>query len=188
LWGAKQSSIEYNEMIGQELGCDGIEIDYHSNPRPSHEIMQGKQYSIVGKKTINGVTYEDAYEQGVDGSGGLLNDYGCLHYKTPIILGVSEPRYSEKELARLKEQDKKTYEIDGKQVTGYEAQQMMRRLESAIRNEKSIKNMAQAGDSKKLVKDCNAKIKAYQAKYEEITNITGFAKETKRMSVPKGKK
>ena len=188
LYGAKQCSIEYNEMIGQELGCDGIEIDYHSNPRPSHEIMQGKQYSIVGKKTINGVTYEDAYEQGVDGLGGLLNDYGCLHYKTPIILGISEPRYSEKELARLKEQDKKTYDIDGKQVTGYEATQMMRRIETAIRNEKSIKNMAQAGDSKKLVKDCNAKIKAYQAKYEEITNITGFAKETKRMSVPKGVK
>lgn len=185
LWGAKQASVEYNEMIGQELGCDGIEIDYHSNPRPSHEIMQGKQYSIVGKKTINGVTYEDAYEQGIDGSGGLLNDYGCLHYKTPIILGISEPRYSEKELARLKEQDKKTYEIDGKQVTGYEATQMMRRLETAIRNEKSIKNMAQAGDSKKLVKDCNAKIKAYKGKYEEITNITGFYPETKRMYVPR---
>ncbi len=185
LWGAKQASVEYNEMIGKELGCDGIEIDYHSNPRPSHEIMQGKQYSIVGKKTINGVTYEDAYEQGVDGAGGLLNDYGCLHYKTPIILGISEPRYSEKELARLKEQDKKTYDIDGKQVTGYEATQMMRRLETAIRNEKSIKNMAQAGDSKKLVKDCNAKIKAYQSKYEEITNITGFYPETKRMSIPR---
>jgi hypothetical protein len=186
LWGAKQASIEYNEMIGQELGCNGIEIDYHSNPRPSHEIMQGKQYSIVGKKTINGVTYEDAYEQGVDGSGGLLNDYGCLHYKTPIILGISEPRYSEKELARLKEQDKKTYEIDGKQVTGYEATQMQRRLETAIRNEKSIKNMAQAEGNKKLVSDCNAKIKAYQTKYNEISEITGIQGDKKRMSVPRG--
>jgi spore coat polysaccharide biosynthesis predicted glycosyltransferase SpsG len=180
--------MEYSNMIGEELGCDGIEIDYHSNPRPSHEEMQGQQYSIVGEKTINGVTYLDAYDEGIDskdGESGLLNDYGCLHYKTPIILGVSEPRYSKKELAKLKEQDKKTYDIDGKTVTGYEATQMMRRLETAIRNEKSIKNMAQSGDSKKLVKDCNAKIKAYQAKYEEITNITGFAKETKRMSVPR---
>jgi hypothetical protein len=186
LWGAKQASIEYNEMIGQELGCDGIEIDYHSNPRPSHEIMQGKQYSIVGKKTINGITYEDAYEQGIDGEGGLLNDYGCLHYKTPIILGISEPRYSEKELARLKEQDKKTYEIDGKQVTGYEATQMQRRLETAIRNEKSIKNMAQAEGNKKLVSDCNAKIKTYQGKYDEISEITGIQGDKKRMSVPRG--
>jgi hypothetical protein len=189
LWGAKQASIEYNEMIGQELGCDGIEIDYHSNPRPSHEIMQGKQYSIVGKKTINGVTYEDAYEQGIDSKdheSGLLNDYGCLHYKTPIILGISEPRYSEKELARLKEQDKKTYEIDGKQVTGYEATQIQRRLETAVRNEKSIKNMAQAEGDKKLVSDCNAKIKAYQTKYNEISEITGIQGDKKRMSIPRG--
>jgi hypothetical protein len=189
LWGAKQASIEYNQMIGEELGCDGIEIDYHSNPRPSHEEMQGQQYSIVGEKTINGVTYLDAYDEGIDskdGKSGLLNDYGCLHYKTPIILGVSEPRYSEKELARLKEQDKKTYDIDGKTVTGYEATQMMRRLETAIRNEKSIKNMAQSGDSKKLVKDCNAKIKAYQGKYNEISEITGIQGDKKRMSVPRG--
>ena len=183
LWGAKQASIEYNEMIGQELGCDGYEVDYHSNPRPSHEFMQGKQFVVGKSRTINGIHF-DSFDEAEK----ALNEYGCLHYKTPIICGISEPRYSEKELARLKAQDKKTYEIDGKQVTGYEATQMMRRLETAIRNEKSIKNMAQAGDSKKLVKDCNAKIKEYQAKYEEITNITGFAKETKRMSVPKGKK
>lgn len=180
LWGAKQASIEYNEMIGQELGCDGYEVDYHSNPRPSHEFMQGKQFVVGEARTINGIHF-DSFDEAEQ----ALNEYGCLHYKTPIICGISEPRYSEKELARLKEQDKKTYDIDGKQVTGYEATQMMRRLETAIRNEKSIKNMAQAGDSKKLVKDCNAKIKAYQAKYEEITNITGFYPETKRMSVPR---
>ena len=183
LWGAKQASIEYNEMIGEELGCDGYEVDYHSNPRPSHEFMQGKQFVVGKSRTINGIHF-DSFDEAEQ----ALKEYGCLHYKTPIICGISEPRYSEKELARLKAQDKKTYEIDGKQVTGYEATQMMRRLETAIRNEKSIKNMAQAGDSKKLVKDCNAKIKSYQAKYAEITNITGFAKETKRMSVPKGKK
>lgn len=182
LWGAKQASVEYNEMIGEELGCDGYEVDYHSNPRPSHEFMQGKQFVVGKSRTINGIHF-DSFDEAEQ----ALKEYGCLHYKTPIICGISEPRYSEKELARLKAQDKKTYEIDGKQVTGYEATQMMRRLETAIRNEKSIKNMAQAGDSKKLVKDCNAKIKSYQAKYAEITNITGFAKETKRMRVPKGK-
>ena len=185
LWGAKQASIEYNEMIGQELGCDGIEIDYHSNPRPSHEEMQGQRYSIDGKKTINGVTYEDAYEKGIDGEGGLLNDYGCLHYKTPVILGVSEPRYSKEELARLKEQDDKTYEIDGKTVTGYEATQMQRRLETAVRNEKTTRELAIASGDKALVKRCNERIKAYQKKYSEITEITGIPEDKKRMAVPR---
>lgn len=188
LWGAKQASIEYNEMIGQELGCDGIEIDWHSNPRPSHAIMQGKQYSIVGKKTINGVTYEDAYEQGIDSKdheSGLLNDYGCLHYKTPIILGISEPRYSEQELKRLNEQNAKTYEIDGNTVTGYEATQMQRRLETAVRNEKTTRELARASGDKALVKRCNERINAYQGKYAEITEITGIPEDRKRMSVPR---
>ena len=185
LWGAKRASIEYNEMIGQELGCDGYEVDAHSNPRPSHNFMQGQQYSTKGEVTINGVKYEDFKASGAEDA---LQDYGCLHFKTPIICGISEPRFSKEQLAKIDADNKRVYDIDGKQVTGYEATQMMRRLETAIRNEKSIKNMAQAGNSKKLVKDCNAKIKEYQAKYEEITNITGFAKETKRMNVPKGKK
>ena len=94
LWGAKQASIEYNTMIGEELGCDGVEVDAHSNPRESHRFMQGQQYSLHGKKTINGVVYED-FE--ASGASSALQDYGCLHYRTPILLGISEPRFSKKQ-------------------------------------------------------------------------------------------
>ena len=180
LWGAKQASVEYNEMIGEELGCDGVEVDFHSNPRPSHEFMQGKQYVLGKARTINGIHFESA-----DEALERLQDYGCLHYKTPIICGISEPRYSHEELKRLNEQNAKTYNINGKDVSGYEAQQMMRRVETAIREQKSIKQTAQASGDKALVKQCNDKIKAYKGKYEEITNITGFYPETKRMSVPR---
>lgn len=180
LWGAKQASVEYNEMIGEELGCDGYEVDWHSNPRPSHEFMQGKQFVVGKARTINGVHFES-----FDEANERLQDYGCLHYKTPIICGVSEPRYSPEELKRLNEQNAKTYNINGKDVSGYEAQQMMRRVETAIREQKSIKQTAQASGDKALVKQCSDKIKAYKGKYEEITNITGFYPETKRMSVPR---
>lgn len=180
LWGAKQASTEYNTMIGEELGADGIEVDFHSNPRPSHAFMQGKQYVLGKARTINGIYFESA-----DEALERLQDYGCLHYKTPIICGISEPRYSLEELKRLNEQNAKTYNINGKDVSGYEAQQMMRRVETAIREQKSIKQTAQASGDKSLVKQCNDKIKAYKGKYEEITNITGFYPETKRMSVPR---
>ena len=180
LYGAKQCSIEYNEMIGEELGCDGYEVDWHSNPRPSHEFMQGKQFVVGKARTINGVHF-DSFDEAEE----RLQDYGCLHYKTPIICGISMPRYSTEELKRLNEQNAKTYNINGKDVSGYEAQQMMRRVESAIREQKSIKQTAQASGDKALVKQCNDKINAYKGKYEEITNITGFYPETKRMSVPR---
>ena len=182
LWGAKQASIEYNDLIGQELGCDGYEIDAHSNPRPSHNFMQGQQYSTKGEVTINGVKYEDFKASGAEDA---LQDYGCLHFKTPIICGISEPRFSKEQLAKIDADNKRVYDIDGKQVTGYEATQMMRRLETAIRNEKSIKNMSQAEGDKGQITKSNKKIKAYKDKYEEITNITGFYPETKRMSVPR---
>ena len=189
LWGAKQTSVEYNEMIGEELGCDGYEIDYHANSRPSHEFMQGRQFCVGNSKTIAGQHFDGMEDTRSDISGKnvteSLQDYGCLHYKTPIFCGISEPRYFPEELIKLKEEDKKTYNINGKKVTGYEAQQMMRRIETAIRKERSIKQTAQASGSSAIVRDCNANIKALKNKYDEIVNTTGFAPELKRMSVPK---
>lgn len=180
LYGAKQCSIEYNDMIGEELGCDGIEIDWHSNPRPSHEFMQGKQYVLGKARAINGIHFESA-----DEALERLQDYGCLHFKTPIICGISEPRYSPEELKRLNDQNAKTYEIDGKTVTGYEATQMQRRLETAVRNEKTTRELARASGDNDLVKRCNERIKAYQGKYAEITEITGIPEDRNRMSVPR---
>lgn len=181
LWGAKQASTEYNTMIGEELGCDGIEVDWHSNPRPSHAFMQGKQYVLGKARTINGVYFESA-----DEALERLQDYGCLHYKTPIICGISEPRYSAEELKRLNEQNAKRYTIDGKEYSGYEVTQMQRRLESSVRNEKTTRELAKASGDNALVKRCNERIKAYQGKYDEISEITGIQGDKKRMSVPRG--
>ena len=181
LWGAKQASTEYNTMIGEELGCDGIEVDWHSNPRPSHAFMQGKQYVLGKARTINGIHFESA-----DEALERLQDYGCLHYRTPIICGISEPRYSAEELKRLNEENAKTYNINGKDVSGYEVTQMQRRLESSVRNEKTTRELARASGDNALVKRCNERIKAYQGKYEEISEITGIAGDKKRMSVPRG--
>lgn len=180
LWGAKQASVEYNEMIGEELGCDGIEVDFHSNPRPSHEFMQGKQYVLGKARTINGIYFESA-----DKALERLHDYGCLHYQTPIICGISEPRHSAEELKRLNEQNAKKYTIDGKEYSGYEVTQMQRRLESSVRNEKTTRGLAKAIGDNALVKRCNERIKAYQGKYAEISEITKIPEDKKRMSIPR---
>lgn len=181
LWGAKQASVEYNEMIGEELGCDGYEVDWHSNPRPSHEFMQGKQFVVGKARTINGVHF-DSFDEANE----RLQDYGCLHYKTPIICGVSEPRYSPEELKRLNEQNAKKYTVDGKEYSGYEITQMQRRLETSVRDEKTTRELAKASGDNALVKRCNERIKAYQTKYNEISEITGIQGDKKRMSVPRG--
>jgi hypothetical protein len=182
LWGAKQASTEYNTMIGEELGCDGVEVDAHSNPRESHRFMQGQQYSLHGKKTINGVVYED-FE--ASGASSALQDYGCLHYRTPILLGISEPRFSKKQLAEIEEQNNKEYTIGERTGNRYFWSQRMRNLESATREQKTIRDLARSSGDKVLVKKCNEKIKAYRQKYDEIAEATGLYPETKRMSVPR---
>jgi hypothetical protein len=182
LWGAKQASVEYNEMIGEELGCDGVEVDAHSNPRESHRFMQGQQYSLHGKKTINGIVYED-FE--ASGASSALQDYGCLHYRTPILLGISEPRFSKKQLAEIEEQNNKEYTIGERTGNRYFWSQRMRNLESATREQKTIRDLARSSGDKVLVKKCNEKIKAYRQKYDEIAETTGLYPETKRMSVPR---
>ena len=182
LWGAKQASVEYNEMIGEELGCDGVEVDAHSNPRESHRFMQGQQYSLHGKKTINGVIYED-FE--ASGASSALQDYGCLHYRTPILLGISEPRFSKKQLAEIEEQNNKEYTVGERTGNRYFWSQRMRNLESATREQKTIRDLARSSGDKVLVKKCNDRIKAYRQKYDEICNAIGLSPELKRLSVPK---
>ena len=192
LCGAKQASVAYNELIADDIGADGYEIDWHRNPRPSHVFMQGRQFCIGKKREIRGRVFPGMDDTRDKTSGEnvteSLEDYGCLHFKTPIICGVSEPRYNEEELKRLNAQNERKFMIGGKEITGYEAQQMQRKLETAIRKQNGIKQMAQASGDKVLVKECNAKIKAYRDKYTEISNAAGLAEELQRTTITRIRK
>ena len=184
-YGIKQSHKEYNEVIGREIGADGIEIDVHANSRPSHRYMQGKQYAKGAEgKTVNGVFYPSAEKEGVYDR--LYEDYNCRHYETDIILGVSEPRYSAEELKRFEEQDKRLYKIGNLEGDGYYFSQKMRGLETEIRKCKDEINALKAfGNSEAEIKALRQRIKTVRAKYNEIAEATGISPEPKRMSVPK---
>ena len=184
LYNGKMASREYNQQIGKELETDGIEIDLHANSRPSHRYMEGKQYAKGHGVTINGVEYEGAIDKGVYDR--LYEDYNCQHYETDIILGVSEPRYSLEELARLKAENERQFEINGISKDGYGWSQVLRNLESNTRNAKDQINALKAfGNSEPQIADLNKKIKSYRAKYNEICSVTGIKPDLKRMSVPK---
>lgn len=185
LWSIKQAHREYNSLVGQELGCDGIEIDLHSNSRPSHRYMQGKQYAKGAQgKTVNGVFYPSAEKEGVYDR--LYEDYNCRHYETDIILGVSEPRYSAEELRRFEEQDKRLYKIGNVEKDGYSWSQSLRACETEIRKCKDEINALKAfGNSEAEIKQLRARIKTVRAKYNEIAEVTGISPEPKRMGVAK---
>jgi hypothetical protein len=190
LYGIKQANNEYNERIGEEIGATGYEIDYHSNSRPTHRFMQGRQFCIGESKTINGKHF-DGMEDTRDVESGKnvtesLQDYGCRHYKTAIICGVSEPRYSAEELKRFEENDKRLYKIGNIEKDGYGWSQSLRACETEIRRCKDEINALKAfGNSEAEIKALRQRIKTVRAKYNEIAEITGISAEPKRVSVPK---
>lgn len=190
-YGIKQANGEYNGVIGKELNCDGYEVDAHNNPRQSHYFMQGKQYCIGKSRTINGIDFVGFEEIDPASPDGLsaskaLNDYGCRHYKTPIICGVSEPRFSKEQLKQIEEENKKQYKVGDLQGNKYYFSQKMRALETEIRKSKDEINALESfGNSSNEIKSLRIKINAYRTKYNEISEITGLSKEPKRFSVSK---
>ena len=182
LWGAKQTAREYEHIIGDELGCDGIEIDWHSNPRPSHEFMQGKQYILGKARTVNGIYFESA-----DKALEALDDYGCLHFETRIICGVSEPRYSPEELKRLDAENKRPIEIDGVTKTGYEWKQTMRSLERAGKQTKLKRETFKSEGNNIAARKQSQRLQAIEEKYQLIADKTGIKAQYEKMAIVKGK-
>jgi len=177
LYGAKQAAQAYDEYVGEKLGCNGFEVDYHPGPRPTHAFMGGVMYSYNGDVVIDGVKYED-------GSEALerLKDYGCLHFKMDVILGVSEPRYDKEWLEQQKKKDTELIEYNGKQKTMYQWKQGARRLETAVREQRDIAFMAKESGIKSLENQAKGKIADYRAAYDDLCDKVGIEKRYDRMA------
>ena len=177
LYGAKQAAQAYDEYIGEKLGCNGFEVDYHPGPRPTHAFMGGVLFSYNGDVVIDGIKYED-------GSEALerLKDPGCLHFKLDVILGVSEPRYDKEWLEQQKKQDTELIEYNGKKKTMYQWKQGARRLETAVREQRDIAFMAKESGIKSLENQAKGKIADYRAAYDDLCDKVGIEKRYDRMA------
>lgn len=178
LWGIKQCNQNTADLIGEDFGANGYEISYHSNPRPSHADMGGKQYAIGKARTIKGVHYPSFSD--VES---LLEDFGCLHFKFSILLGVSEPAYSKEQLAEFKASDNRTFEFEGKEYTGYEATQMQRKIETAIRNQKDLAITAKAAGDDDLRQKAQQKINLLASKYDKFSKAADLPTKMERLDV-----
>ncbi len=179
LWGVKQCAVGTQERIAADIGADGYEVDYHRNPRPSHAPMGGVMFAIGEAREVNGKWYESFEEKALP----FLEEYGCLHFATAVVLGVSEPRYDEEELAKWKAEDAKTFTFEGKEYNGYEATQAQRKLEARIRNRKDRVKMAEsAGDVEKARVEQMGLNQTVQ-KYGEFSKAAGLRTKYERMYV-----
>lgn len=160
-----------------ELGCNGWEISAHAGSAPDHEPYQGRQYSDAEFLALNGTAERPGK---LKRRIGTLN---CGHIASPIILGVDSPQYSAAELAEMQRQNAEGITYEGRHYTGYEATQMQRRLERAIRLQKRRAKVAEtAGDKEALL---NARIcqRVLSQRYTECSAAAGLRTQQQRLEI-----
>ena len=187
----RQVSNESQKLFGEEFDSDGIEISVHQNPAPDHQMVQGRQFSNEefenfqnDRKAVDyaGMVFEPEFE-GHDRRS--ISEYNCYHYIFSIVLGVSKPQYSNKQLQEIINNANKKTTFDGKEYTQYELTQLQRKIESAIREAKDTQILARASEDNELVLQSQTKITQLTTKYKQLCNISGLPnKLSTRASVP----
>ena len=125
--GIRQVSNETAQRYAEEYNADGIEISVHSNPAPDHADVQGRQFSNEEYKKLSDGEVAKDYKgisrqlgHSKNGSYRHISEYNCYHKIFPIVLGVSKPEYTDKQLKEIQEKNEKGFEFEGKHYTNYE--------------------------------------------------------------------
>lgn len=181
---------ENQKIYGEEFGSDGVEISVHSNPAPDHEQVQGRQFSNEEyAKLQNGEVAKDykgrVYSLDHDDNDSYrpISELNCYHYIFSIILGVSEPEYSDKELKDIIKANNEGFEYEGKHYTNYNGTQLQRALERKIREQKDIQILAKASDNKELIGEAQNNITLLTRKYKELSDVSKLPPKMKRLQV-----
>lgn len=175
--GIRNLNAQMMEQTGREFGADGVEISAHALCAPDHQDIQGRQYSIAEFERIN------------RGLNRAIGDRHCHHFTTPIILGVSKPTYSAKELREInrKSNEKVTYTYTDrkgnkveKTYTRYEASQKQRQYETAIRYAKDERDALKAAGDKLGATQARKKSANLSAEYKRFCEKTGLTPRPER--------
>lgn len=182
--GLRNLNNQLQEQFGEEFDSDGVEISVHANPAPDHAQVQGHQFSNK--------EFEKLQETGsaVDYKGKLINIYSgktfrpismynCYHRPFRIVLGVSKPLYTDKQLQEINKKNKDGFELDGKHYSNYEGTQLQRLLEREIRKQKDIQILAKSSGDKDLTLQSQTKITQLTTKYKQLCNVSGLPNQLK---------
>ena len=185
--GISQLSARYSEQMRQEIGTEFVEVSAHRGARDkgigpeNHKSWQGKVYHIGGDTVVDGVRYPD-FERvtgyGVTGAG--LNGWNCRHKWYPFVPGINEPTYTEEELANI---DPPDFEFEGKTYSAYEATQMQRQIETAMRaKEREMIGYKAAGDTDAYTY-AKARYSALSKKYKAFSKAAGLPEQRQRLFI-----
>lgn len=169
--GVRQVNIGIQEQVGKEFGADGVEISAHSPCAEDHIFIQGNQYTKKQFEKINANLKRPI---------GTLN---CTHFVFSIVLGASSPNYTKKQLSQFKKESNSIVEYQGNQYTKYEATQVQRKLETAIRQQKDLQIIAKASGDKDTIAKVQQNITNLTREYKNFSKVAGLDTKMNRLRV-----
>ena len=182
--GVRQVQQKAQELIGEEIGADGVDITAHPNSAPDHEPVQGRRFDLENfQKMQTGLNFADVDGRSYSGFERPITQWRCRHLIFYILLGVTGRMYTDDQLESWKRENQKGCVIDGKHYTNYEATQLMRNLETEIRRQKDTAVLAKASGDDVLRRECQSNITKLTAKYDAVANAAGLRKQMQKTYV-----
>lgn len=169
--GVRQVNIGIQEQVGKEFGADGVEVSHHVNCAPDHIHIDGQQFSKKQFEKINNNLTRP------------VASMNCRHFVFSIVLGVSSPLYTKKQLEEDRKNNEKGFEYEGKHYTLYEGEQLQRKIELAVRQQKDLQIIAKASNDKDTISKSQSNITQLTQKYKELSKISGLPTKMDRMRV-----
>lgn len=182
--GVKQLAQQSSLMIGEMMGDDAIELSAHLRSAPDHEPIQGrvflnaefaKMQSQQAFSDIDGHRYEAIKRP--------IGEWNCGHIGSSFNTQHSIRTYTDEQLKQFSEDNEKGCEINGKHYSTYEASQLMRKVETKIRQQKDIANAARDAGDETLRVECQRKINRLKQYYGSIAEASGLREQQQRLRV-----
>ena len=169
--GVRQVNIGIQEQVGKEFGADGVEVSHHVNCAPDHIHIDGQQFSKKKFEKINNNLTRP------------VASMNCRHFVFSIVLGVSSPLYTKKQLEEDRKNNEKGFEYEGKHYTLYEGEQLQRKIELAVRQQKDLQIIAKASGDKETIKKAQQNITNLTREYKKFSETAGLDVKMDRLRV-----
>ncbi len=169
--GVRQVNIGIQEQVGKEFGANGVEVSHHVNCAPDHIYIDGQQFSKKKFEKINNNLTRP------------VASMNCRHFVFSIVLGVSSPLYTKKQLEQDRKNNEKGFEYEGKHYTLYEGEQLQRKIELAVRQQKDLQIIAKASGNKDTIAKAQQNITNLTKEYKKFSEVAGLDTKMNRLRV-----
>lgn len=183
--GVNQINQNASLAMGEALGYDAIEISAHANSAPDHEPVQGRVFlKSEFEKMQAGEDFHDVDGNFYEGFRRPIGEWNCMHIARSFSTKHSIRTYTDAQLKQWAVNNAKGCEFNGKHYTIYQARQLMRQLETKVRQEKDAANAARTnGNDMEVRKACQKNINALSKQYYAVAQAAGLKPRGDRLSV-----